>query len=130
MKTEDRILELLAEYLKKTDQSLERIDLAYTVLMKHSGQFEQHSGQFEQHSGQFEQHSKQFEQHSKQFAQHSKQFEQHSKQFAQHSDQLMKQSERIEELRKESLKHQVQQEALLKEIFSISRRVSNLEDNT
>ena len=116
MKTEDRILELLAEYLKKTDQSLERIDLAYTVLMKHSGQFEQHSGQFEQHS-------KQFEQHSKQFAQHSKQFEQHS-------DQLMKQSERIEELRKESLKHQVQQEALLKEIFSISRRVSNLEDNT
>ena len=102
MKTEDRILELLAEYLKKTDQSLERIDLAYTVLMKHSGQFEQHSGQFEQHS----------------------------KQFAQHSDQLMKQSERIEELRKESLKHQVQQEALLKEIFSISRRVSNLEDNT
>ena len=123
MKTEDRILELLAEYLKKTDQSLERIDLAYTVLMKHSGQFEQHSGQFEQHS-------KQFEQHSKQFAQHSKQFEQHSKQFAQHSDQLMKQSERIEELRKESLKHQVQQEALLKEIFSISRRVSNLDDNT
>ena len=109
MKTEDRILELLAEYLKKTDQSLERIDLAYTVLMKHSGQFEQHSGQFEQHS---------------------KQFEQHSKQFAQHSDQLMKQSERIEELRKESLKHQVQQEALLKEIFSISRRVSNLDDNT
>ena len=108
MKTEDRILELLAEYLKKTDQSLERIDLAYTVLMKHSGQFEQHSGQFEQHS---------------------KQFEQHSKQFAQHSDQLMKQSDRIEELRKESLKHQVQQEALLKEIFSISRRVSNLEDN-
>jgi hypothetical protein len=43
MKTEDRILELLAEYLKKTDQTIERIDgankrmdLAYDVLVKHS----------------------------------------------------------------------------------------------
>lgn len=80
MKTEDKILELLSEYLKKTDQTLERMDLAYDVLMKHS-------------------------------------------------EQLIKQSERIEELRKESLKHEIQQESLLKEIFSISRRVSHLEDN-
>lgn len=46
-----------------------------------------------------------------------------------HSEQLMKHSEQIEELRKESLKHGIQQEALLKEIFSISRRVGSLEDN-
>ena len=73
MKSEDKILELLSEYLKKTDQTLERMDLAYDVLIKHS--------------------------------------------------------EQIEELRKESLKHAIQQEALLKEIFSISRRVGSLEDN-
>ncbi len=36
MKAEDKILELLAEYLKKTDQTLERMDLAYDVLIKHS----------------------------------------------------------------------------------------------
>ena len=66
MKSEDKIVELLSEYLKKTDQTLERVDLAYDVLVKHS--------------------------------------------------------EQIEELRKESLKHGIQQEALLKEIFSISRR--------
>ena len=35
-KAEDKILELLAEYLKKTDQTLERMDLAYDVLIKHS----------------------------------------------------------------------------------------------
>ena len=80
MKSEDKILELLSEYLKKTDQTLERMDLAYDVLIKHS-------------------------------------------------EQILKHSEQIEELRKESLKHVIQQEALLKEIFSISRRVGNLEDN-
>ena len=73
MKSEDKIVELLSEYLKKTDQTLERVDLAYDVLVKHS-------------------------------------------------EQILKHSEQIEELRKESLKHGIQQEALLKEIFSISRR--------
>ena len=80
MKSEDKILELLSEYLKKTDQTLERMDLAYDVLVKHS-------------------------------------------------EQILKHSEQFGELRKESLKHEIQQEALLKEIFSISRRVANLEDN-
>ena len=36
MKAEDKILELIADYLKKTDQTLERMDFAYDVLMKHS----------------------------------------------------------------------------------------------
>ena len=73
MKSEEKILELLSEYLKKIGQTLERMDFAYNVLIKHS--------------------------------------------------------EQIEELRKEPLKHGIQQEALLKEIFSISRRVESLEDN-
>lgn len=101
MKAEDRILELLAEYLKKTDQTMERMDasnkrmdesnkrmdLAYDVLIKHSEEL----------------------------------------------IELRKVSEKnqneIVELRKETIKREIQQEALLKEIFSISRRVGNLEDN-
>ncbi len=93
MKTGDKILELLAEYLQKTDRTLERmektdkkIDLAYDVLVKHSEEL----------------------------------------------ISLRKETEELRNeslsLRKESLKREVQQEALLKEIFSISRRVSNLED--
>jgi hypothetical protein len=94
MKAEDRILELLAEYLKKTDQTIERMDLAnkrmdlaYDVLIKHSEAL----------------------------------------------IELRKVSEKnqneIVELRKETIKREIQQEALLKEIFSISRRVGSLEDN-
>jgi hypothetical protein len=67
MKNEEKILELLAEYLKKTDQSLERIYKAYDLIKIHS--------------------------------------------------------EEIKELRKESMKMQIQNDVLLKEILSISRRV-------
>jgi len=73
------LLELLAEYLKKTDQAIGRIDLAYDVLLKHS-------------------------------------------------DQLLRHAEELRELRKESLKHEIQQEVILKEIFSISKRVQSVEE--
>ncbi len=43
MKAEDKILELIADYLKKTDQTLERMDFAYDVLMKHSEELMKHS---------------------------------------------------------------------------------------
>jgi len=83
MKMEDKILELLAEYLKKTDQTLERMDLAYGILV-------------------------------------------------QHSKELISLRKESETLRKEAIqearKREIQQEALLKEIFSISKRVGNLED--
>ncbi|HEY5823961.1 MAG TPA: hypothetical protein VIT44_06345 [Cyclobacteriaceae bacterium] len=79
MKDEGKIIELLSDYLKKTDQLLERMDnsdkkmqLAYDILIKHS--------------------------------------------------------EEILSLRKETLKREVQHDTLLKEIFSISKRVGNLED--
>lgn len=87
MKNEERIIELLAEYIQKTDRALERmeksdkrIELAYDVLVKH----------------------------------------------AEELIALRKESEELRretsDLRKESLKREIQQEALLKEIFSISRR--------
>jgi len=73
------LLELISEYLKKTDQAIGRIDLAYDVLLKHS-------------------------------------------------DQLLTHAEELRELRKESLKRETQQEAILKEIFSISKRVQSVEE--
>ena len=80
------LLELLAEYLKKTDQAIGRIDLAYDVLLKHSDQL------------------------------------------LKHSDQLSGHAEELREFRKESLRHEIQQEAILKEIFSISKRVQSVEE--
>ena len=101
MKAEDKILELLAEYLKKTDQTLERMDLAYDVLIKHSEELVELRKVSEQNQ---------------------KQIEQNQKQIAQNQQEIV-------ELRKESIKHEIQQDVLLKEILSISRRVGNLEDN-
>ena len=65
MKNEDKIIELLAEYLQKTDRLLDRLD-------KHDSLFE-------------------------------------------------KQFQIMESLQRESLRHSIQQEELLKEIFSISK---------
>ena len=99
-KVEGRILELLAAYLKKTDQTIERMDgankrmdaankrmdLAYDVLIKHSEELIELRKASE------------------------------------------KNQQEIVELRKESIKHEIQQDVLLKEILSISRRVGTLED--
>ena len=108
MKAEDKILELLAEYLKKTDQTLERMDLAYDVLIKHSEELIELRKVSEQNQKQIEQNQKQIEQNQQEIV------------------ELRKESL---DLRKESIKHEIQQDVLLKEILSISRRVGNLEDN-
>jgi hypothetical protein len=80
MKIEAKIIELLAEYLQKTDRILDRLD-------KHDSIFE-------------------------------KQFK-----------VMMEHSKQIESLRKETLKHSIHQEEILKEIFSISKRVNTLEED-
>jgi uncharacterized coiled-coil DUF342 family protein len=100
MKNEEKIIELLAEYLKKTDQALERIDKAYESIKKHSEQFDKHSEQFDKHTDQFKKHAEQFDKHWQE----------------------------ITALRKESMKLQIQNDVLLKEILSISKRVQNLEE--
>jgi predicted patatin/cPLA2 family phospholipase len=86
MKNEEKIIELLAEYLKKTDQAVERIDKAYESIKKHSEQFDKHSEQFDKHW------------------------------------------QEITALRKDSMKMQIQNDVLLQEILSISKRVQNLEE--
>ena len=45
-----------------------------------------------------------------------------------HSEELVELRKETTDLRKETIKREIQQEALLKEIFSISRRVGSLED--
>ena len=52
----------------------------------------------------------------------------HSEQFDKHSEQFDKHWQEITALRKESMKMQIQNDVLLKEILSISKRVQNLED--
>ena len=94
------LLELLAEYLKKTDQAIGRIDLAYSVLLKHSDELLKHSGELLKHSDELLDLRKKSEKHEQEML----------------------------ELRKESLKHEIQQEAILKEIFSISKRVQSVEE--
>ncbi len=115
MKAEDKILELLAEYLKKTDQTLERMDLAYDVLIKHSEELIELR--------------KVSEQNQKQIEQNQKQIEQNQKQIEQNQQEIVELRKESLDLRKESIKHEIQQDVLLKEILSISRRVGNLEDN-
>jgi hypothetical protein len=80
MKNEDKLIELLAEYLQKTDRILDRLD-------SHDSLF-------------------------------GKQFQ-----------TLLEHSKQIESLQKESLRHSIHQEEILKEIFSISKRVRSLEDD-
>ncbi|MBX2894626.1 MAG: hypothetical protein KF763_04235 [Cyclobacteriaceae bacterium] len=52
----------------------------------------------------------------------------HSEQFDKHSEQFDKHWQEITALRKESMRMQIQNDVLLKEILSISKRVQNLED--
>jgi len=83
MKGEERIIELLSEYLRKADK---------------------HEDEIKQNQEQIKQNQKEIQSIRKEF-----QIE-------------------IKELRSQSLKNDVRQEALLKEILSLSKRVIDLEE--
>jgi hypothetical protein len=85
MKAEDKIIELLIEYIQKTDRTL-------AEMSKHEKQINS----------------------AYQFIQ-------------QHAEEIKALRQESVALRQESLKREIQQEAILKEIFSISKRVSDLE---
>jgi hypothetical protein len=88
MKAEDKILELLTEYIQKTDRTLEEMS-------KHEKQINSATQQI---------HS------AYQFIQ-------------QHAEEIKALRQESVALRQESLKREIQQEAILKDIFSISKRV-------
>jgi hypothetical protein len=100
MKNEEKIIELLSEYLLKTDRTLERM----------------------------EKNDKKFDEDHAELMKHAKKIDLAYEVLMKHSDELISLRKETEALRKESLKREIQQEALLKEIFSISRRVANIED--
>ena len=93
MKNENKIVELLSEYLLKTDRILDRL-----------------------------------EKHDRVLDNHQKQIDEQLTRIDSVYQVILKNLSQIEELRKESLKRDVQHEVLLKEIFSISKRVQSLEE--
>ncbi|MCE2893314.1 MAG: hypothetical protein LW721_02660 [Flammeovirgaceae bacterium] len=86
MKNEEKIIELLAEYLQKTDRILDRLDS------------------------------------------HDHLFEEILKRIDASSQQIHQLQTETKELRSESLKHEIKNDVLLKEILSISKRVMTLEE--
>ncbi len=82
MKNEEKIIELLAEYLQKTDRILDRLDLFGEIL----------------------------------------------KRIDISSQQIHQLQTETKELRSESLKHDIKNDVLLREILSISKRVMTLEE--
>jgi uncharacterized protein YlxW (UPF0749 family) len=100
MKNEDKIVELLSEYLLKTDRILDRLDT----------------------------HDNLFEAMLKQMDAQSKRMDLAYQVIIKHSEQIEKLQQETQELRKESLKREMNNEVLLKEIFSISKRVQTLEE--
>ncbi len=48
MKNEDRIIESLAEYLKKTDQTSDELKSTHAILIEHAKQFKEHSKRLDQ----------------------------------------------------------------------------------
>jgi uncharacterized coiled-coil DUF342 family protein len=93
MKNEEKIIELLAEYLQKTDRILDRLD---------------------SHDHLFEEILKRIDVSSQQ-----------TKELQTQTKELQKETK---ELRSESLKHEIKNDVLLKEILSISKRVMTLEE--
>jgi septal ring factor EnvC (AmiA/AmiB activator) len=93
MKNEERIIELLAEYLQKTDRILDRLDS-----------------------------------HDHLFAETLKRMDITSQQTQELQNQTKELQKETKELRSESLKHEIKNDVLLKEILSISKRVMTLEE--
>lgn len=93
MKNEERIIELLSEYLRKSDKHEEEI-------IRLRGDF--NKSQEEIKSLRFES--------------------------LKHQVQQQEMLKEISSMRSESLKHQIQQDVILKEILSISKRVKDLEE--
>ena len=114
MKSEERIIELLSEYLIKTDRILEEMvknDLKFSEQNKSIiAQSESITAQNESITAQNERITAQNERIDLAY------------------QALLKHAEEIKQLRQETLKHEIQNQEILKEIFSISKRVSNIED--
>ena len=93
MKNEDKIVELLAEYLLKTDKALANIE----ALQKQTLEIQKQTHDLQQQTHDLQKQTHELQRETK-------------------------------ELRRESLKHEIKNDVLLKEILSISKRVLTLEE--
>jgi peptidoglycan hydrolase CwlO-like protein len=109
MKNEERIIELLAEYLQKTDRILDRLD---------------------SHDHLFEETLKRIDLNTKQTQELQNQTRELQNQTRELQNQTKELQKETKELRSESLKHEIKNDVLLKEILSISKRVMTLEEKT
>jgi len=98
MKNEEKILELLSEYIARSDRFEQEFKKELIASRK---RYEVHDQKFEASQKRFEDHDRKFESNQKE----------------------------IIELRRDLKKSFVQQDAILQEIFSISKRVGKLEGN-
>ena len=124
MKSEDRIVELLAEYLQKVDQLLDRmkrtdrsIDIMSRALAENSTKFNDHSAKFIEHSAKFVEHNVKFNEHSLRFNQLQEEIKASQ---ASHQGEMKILNEKIYGL-------QAEQNIMLKELISLSKRVSVVE---
>ncbi|NOS91235.1 MAG: hypothetical protein HOP30_04900 [Cyclobacteriaceae bacterium] len=109
MKNEEKIIELLAEYLLKTDRVLDRLD-------SHDHLFKEVLARIDKKSEQIDDlqiQTKELQRETRELQQQTKELQQQTK-----------------DLRSESLKHEINNDVLLKEILSISKRVWTLEEKT
>ena len=102
MKNEEKIIELLAEYLLKTDRVLDRLD-------SHDHLFKEVLARIDKKSEQIDE----LQMQTKELQRETRELQQQTK-----------------DLRSESLKHEINNDVLLKEILSISKRVWTLEEKT
>lgn len=116
MKNEEKIIELLAEYLLKTDRVLDRLD-------SHDHLFKEVLARIDKKSEQIDDLGMQ----TKELQRETRELQQQTKELQQQTKELQQQTK---ELRSESLKHEIKNDVLLKEILSISKRVWTLEEKT
>ncbi len=107
MKNEEKIIELLAEYLLKTDRILDRLDSHDHLFKEVLARIDKKSEQIDE----LQMQTKELQRETRELQQQTKELQQQTK-----------------ELRSEFLKHEIKNDVLLKEILSISKRVWTLEE--
>jgi uncharacterized coiled-coil DUF342 family protein len=121
MKNEDKIVELLAEYLLKTDRALANIE----ALQKQTLEIQKQTRDLQQQTHNLQQQTRDLQQQTRDLQQQTHDQQQQTHNLQQQSNEFKNE---MKELRGESLKHEIRNDVLLKEILSISKRVLTLEE--